>query len=56
VHAAGHRVQSQGCEHAQRWIDNSRGRLVTKTANELADQLLSTGPLDWLRSTMGGLD
>jgi putative hydrolase of HD superfamily len=48
--------KAQGYEHAQRWIDNSRGRLVTKTANELADQLLATDPLDWLRSTMGELD
>ncbi|CAM5544954.1 hypothetical protein STAFG_4355 [Streptomyces afghaniensis 772] len=45
-----------GYEDAQRWIDNSRGRLVTKTANEPADQLLATDPLDWLRSTMGELD
>jgi putative hydrolase of HD superfamily len=45
--------RAQGYELAQRWIDNSRGRLVTKTANELADQLLSMGPLDWLRAVMG---
>ncbi|WP_329597750.1 HD domain-containing protein [Streptomyces pseudovenezuelae] len=45
--------RSQGYELAQRWIDNSRGRLVTKTANELADQLLGMGPLDWLRATLG---
>ncbi|MFD5251345.1 HD family hydrolase [Streptomyces bobili] len=45
--------KAQGYELAQRWIDNSRGRLVTKTANELADQLLSMGPLDWLRAVMG---
>lgn len=45
--------KAQGYELAQRWIDNSRGRLVTKTANELADQLLSMGPLDWLRTVLG---
>jgi putative hydrolase of HD superfamily len=38
---------------AQRWIDNSRARLTTKTAIELADQLLSMGPLEWLRAVMG---
>lgn len=45
--------RAQGYELAQRWIDNSRGRLVTKTANELADQLLNMGPLDWLRAVLG---
>ena len=45
--------RSQGYELAQRWIDNSRGRLVTKTANELAEQLLNMGPLDWLRTVLG---
>ncbi|PAZ16934.1 HAD family hydrolase [Streptomyces sp. SA15] len=45
--------KSQGYELAQRWIDNSRSRLTTKTAIELADQLLSMGPLEWLRAVMG---
>lgn len=45
--------KAQGYELAQRWIDNSRGRLVTKTANELADQLLGMDPLDWLRNVLG---
>lgn len=45
--------RAQGYELAQRWIDNSRGRLITKTANELADQLLDMGPLDWLRTVLG---
>jgi putative hydrolase of HD superfamily len=45
--------KSQGYELAQRWIDNSRARLTTKTAIELADQLLSMGPLEWLRAVMG---
>ncbi|GGZ10495.1 HD domain-containing protein [Streptomyces poonensis] len=45
--------KAQGYENAQRWIDNSRGRLVTKTANELADAVLETGSLDWLRMALG---
>ncbi len=45
--------KAQGYENAQRWIDNSRGRLVTKTANELADAVLGTGSLDWLRTALG---
>ncbi|MGP3979505.1 HD domain-containing protein [Streptomyces sp. KR80] len=44
--------KAQGYENAQRWIDNSRGRLVTKTANRLADELLSQGSMDWLRAAM----
>lgn len=43
----------QGHESAQRWIDNSRKRLTTDTAQRLADELLAMGPLDWLRSAMG---
>ncbi|MFF1295126.1 MULTISPECIES: hypothetical protein [unclassified Streptomyces] len=31
----------------------SRARLVTKTANELADQLLDMNPLDWLWTVLG---
>ncbi|MGY3681629.1 hypothetical protein ACVWXU_005252 [Streptomyces sp. TE33382] len=45
--------RSQGYENAQRWIDNSRGRLVTETANRLADELLSQGTIDWLRTALG---
>lgn len=45
--------RAQGYENAQRWIDNSRGRLTTRTANELADAILETGPLDWLRTALG---
>ncbi|MFB7211576.1 hypothetical protein [Streptomyces sp. NPDC056255] len=37
---------------AQRWIDNSRRRLVTETANRLADELLSQGTLGWLRTAL----
>ncbi|WP_328890200.1 HD domain-containing protein [Streptomyces sp. NBC_00316] len=44
--------RAQGYD-AQRWIDNSRGRLTTKTANELADAVLEGAPLDWLRTAMG---
>lgn len=45
--------RAQGYESAQRWIDNSYGRLTTTTATALADELLSMGPLDWLRAVMG---
>ncbi|TVL88004.1 HD family hydrolase [Streptomyces sp. SAJ15] len=45
--------RAQGYENAQRWIDNSRARLTTETANRLADELLNTGSLDWLHAAMG---
>ena len=45
--------KAQGYENAQRWIDNSRGRLVTATANRLADELLSQEPIDWLHTALG---
>ncbi|MEU3962087.1 HD domain-containing protein [Streptomyces buecherae] len=45
--------KAQGYENAQRWIDNSRGRLTTDTARELADAVLTTGSLDWLRAALG---
>ena len=45
--------KAQGYALAQRWIDNSRGRLVTDTAQRLADELLGLDPLDWLRTVLG---
>ncbi|MFE7530164.1 HD family hydrolase [Kitasatospora sp. NPDC057542] len=45
--------RAQGYANAQRWIDNSRGRLTTKTANELADAVLAADSLDWLRTALG---
>nr|WP_189129728.1 HD domain-containing protein [Wenjunlia tyrosinilytica] len=45
--------RSQGYEGAQRWIDNSRRRIATKTGQRLADALLAMEPLDWLRTAMG---
>ncbi|GAA0616980.1 HD domain-containing protein [Streptomyces crystallinus] len=48
--------RAQGYEHAQRWIDNSRARLVTDTANRLADELLRQNSLDWLRTALGEKD
>ncbi|MFI6875813.1 HD family hydrolase [Streptomyces sp. NPDC050400] len=45
--------KAQGYANAQRWIDNSRGRLTTKTANALADAVLETDSLDWLRTALG---
>ncbi|MER7771544.1 HD domain-containing protein [Kitasatospora sp. NPDC096140] len=44
---------AQGYANAQRWIDNSRGRLTTKTAQDLADAILATDSLDWLRHALG---
>ncbi|MEW2494028.1 HD domain-containing protein [Streptomyces nodosus] len=45
--------RSQGYENAQRWIDNSRGRITTKSGQALADAILETGSLDWLRAALG---
>lgn len=45
--------KAQGHENAQRWIDNSRGRIVTKSGQALADAVLTTGSLDWLRTALG---
>ncbi|MEU9596985.1 HD domain-containing protein [Streptomyces sp. H23] len=45
--------RAQGHENAQRWIDNSRGRIVTKSGQALADAVLETGSLDWLRTALG---
>lgn len=45
--------RDQGYIHAQRWIDNSRGRITTKSGQDLADAVLETGSLDWLRAALG---
>ncbi|MEU1299026.1 HD domain-containing protein [Streptomyces shenzhenensis] len=45
--------RDQGYANAQRWIDNSRGRIVTKSGQALADTVLKTGSLDWLRAALG---
>ncbi|MGI5443783.1 HD domain-containing protein [Streptomyces shenzhenensis] len=45
--------RDQGYANAQRWIDNSRGRIVTKSGRTLADTVLETGSLDWLRAALG---
>jgi putative hydrolase of HD superfamily len=45
--------KAQGYANVQRWIDNSRGRLVTKSAGLLADELLGQDSLDWLRDILG---
>ncbi|MCI3270114.1 HD domain-containing protein [Streptomyces cylindrosporus] len=44
--------RDQGYTNAQRWIDNSQGRLVTKTGQTLAEAVLDTGSLDWLRAAL----
>ncbi len=48
--------RDQGYANAQRWIDNSRGRIVTETGQTLADAVLDTGSLDWLRAALGERD
>ncbi|MEU5598526.1 HD domain-containing protein [Streptomyces sp. NPDC020298] len=45
--------KTQGHENAQRWIDNSRARIATKTGQALADTVLQTGSLNWLRTALG---
>ncbi|MER7841650.1 HD domain-containing protein [Streptomyces sp. NPDC096040] len=45
--------RDQGYANAQRWIDNSRGRITTKSGQALADAVLETGSLDWLRAALG---
>ena len=45
--------RDQGYANAQRWIDNSRGRIVTESGQALADAVLGTGSLDWLRAALG---
>ncbi|MGW1280084.1 HD domain-containing protein [Streptomyces tsukubensis] len=44
--------QAQGYRGTQRWIDNSRKRLVTESGQRLADELLAQDPLDWLNTAM----
>lgn len=44
--------KAQGYRSAQRWIDNSRARIVTESGQRLADELLAQEPLDWLRAVM----
>ncbi|MFF9091415.1 HD family hydrolase [Streptomyces sp. NPDC014991] len=45
--------RDQGYVNAQRWIDNSRGRITTKSGRALADAVFETGSLDWLRTALG---
>jgi putative hydrolase of HD superfamily len=45
--------KAQGYKDVQRWIDNSRGRLMTGTAQRLADELMATGSLAWLKTVLG---
>lgn len=45
--------QAQGYADVQRWVDNSRGRITTKSGQALADAVLETGSLDWLRAALG---
>lgn len=45
--------RARGHQDAQRWIDNSLARLRTASARALADAVLASEPLDWLRAAMG---
>ncbi|MEY9211546.1 HD domain-containing protein [Thermobifida halotolerans] len=45
--------RAQGYANAQRWIDNSLSRITTPSGQRLADAVLSTGSLDWLRTALG---
>lgn len=45
--------KAQGHEAAQRWVDNSRARIKTKSGQALADAALAGEPMDWLRTAMG---
>ncbi|MEU7425658.1 HD domain-containing protein [Streptomyces sp. NPDC040750] len=45
--------RAQGYADVQRWIDNSRGRITTKSGQAIADAVLETGSLDWLRAALG---
>jgi putative hydrolases of HD superfamily len=45
--------RARGHADAQRWIDNSRARLTTPTAQRLAEALLDQDTLDWLHTAMG---
>lgn len=49
----GMEYRDQGYANVQRWIDNSRGRITTKSGQLLADAVLETGALDWLRAALG---
>ncbi|MER6572109.1 HD domain-containing protein [Streptomyces sp. NPDC001093] len=48
--------RDQGYANVQRWIDNSRGRITTRSGQELADAVLKTGSLDWLHAALGSRD
>ncbi len=45
--------RAQGYADAQRWIDNSLGRVQTASGKAIAESLLNTGTLDWLREALG---
>ncbi|WP_055565924.1 HD domain-containing protein [Streptomyces atriruber] len=45
--------KNRGYASAQRWVDNSRARIVTESGQRLADALLAQTPLEWLHTAMG---
>jgi len=45
--------RDQGHKNVDRWIVNSQRRIRTESAKRLAEELLRTGSLQWLRDAMG---
>lgn len=45
--------RDQGHKNVDRWIVNSQKRIHTASAKRIADELLKTGSLTWLRDAMG---
>ncbi|WP_431873116.1 HD domain-containing protein [Nocardiopsis eucommiae] len=45
--------RAQGHGTAQRWIDNSKARIKTRSGKALAEAVLAGEPMDWLRAAMG---
>jgi putative hydrolase of HD superfamily len=46
--------REQGHQNVQPWIDSSLAALKTPSAKRLADEVLSTGSLDWMTRVLNG--
>jgi putative hydrolase of HD superfamily len=46
--------REQGHQNVQPWIDSSLAALKTTSAKRLADEVLSTGSLDWMTRVLNG--
>ncbi|MFF4192182.1 HD family hydrolase [Nonomuraea sp. NPDC001831] len=46
--------REQGHQNVQPWIDSSLAALRTASAKRLADEVLSTGSLDWMTRVLNG--